>query len=241
MQSLKLLVFRIAFHLGIFVVFDFLNKKALRIYSYHGVVLDGERKISGMDFQVDVLRDQLTLLSSRYGCERLDELLRNQSGSVAITFDDGCMSDFTRAKPVLDDLGIKGTFFIVTELAAGKKFLTWTDLSVLSGIAQLARPGPLNTGDLAIARKYALSFEQKIRNGCVKNPYDLLGESGTKQLQDNLQKIAQDIDSDRFSAMGPTELSALVKSGHSIGCHSSSHPILRYLEHDASALGSVNK
>jgi len=40
----------------------------------------------------------------------------NKKAAVSVTLDDGCEQQFTVAKPIMDNLGIKGTFYIITDL-----------------------------------------------------------------------------------------------------------------------------
>ncbi len=40
----------------------------------------------------------------------------NRKAAVCVTLDDGCDQQFATARPIMDKLGIKGTFFIITDL-----------------------------------------------------------------------------------------------------------------------------
>ena len=40
----------------------------------------------------------------------------NKKAAVCVTLDDGCDQQFATARPIMDKLGIKGTFFIITDL-----------------------------------------------------------------------------------------------------------------------------
>lgn len=233
---MKLIIFRLAWFCGLFAIFDFLNRKALRIYSYHGVIPDGSHKISGMDFHESILRRQLSLLNERYGCERLDVLMHNISGKVAVTFDDGCMSDYTRVNPLLRELNIRATFFVCSDLIEGTKTHVWTDLAFLMGLPKMLDAKTITENDVAAARKNALAFEEQVRDAASPNPYSLLNAKYASIEVRVLRKLAEEVDAERLSALSAVELSDLIAAGHIIGCHTKSHPILRHIEHDADAL-----
>lgn len=49
-------------------------------------------------------------------------------GFFCLTFDDGCESDYTEAFPVLSELGMRATFFVVPTLVETKGYVTWRQL-----------------------------------------------------------------------------------------------------------------
>lgn len=49
-------------------------------------------------------------------------------GFFSLTFDDGSASDYTEAFPVLDELGLRATFFVVPTLVDTPGFVTWGQL-----------------------------------------------------------------------------------------------------------------
>lgn len=46
----------------------------------------------------------------------------------SLTFDDGCASDYTEAFPVLSELGLRATFFVVPTLVDTPGYVTWAQL-----------------------------------------------------------------------------------------------------------------
>lgn len=49
-------------------------------------------------------------------------------GFYCFTFDDGCASDYTAAFPVLQELGLRATFFVVPTLVGTVGYVTWPQL-----------------------------------------------------------------------------------------------------------------
>lgn len=57
------------------------------------------------------------------------ELVRDLAGgTVSLTFDDGWASDYTEALPVLRELGMRATFFVVPSLIETPGYVTWSQL-----------------------------------------------------------------------------------------------------------------
>ena len=232
---MKNIFFEIAYRLGILALFDRVNKKALRVYSYHAVVDNDAQMVSGMDFRTEVLRSQMILLSNRYVVQRLDRLLEGSKPGVAVTFDDGCATDFTKVKPILDSLGIKGTFFVCADLAEGLQPLTWCDQAFLVGLSKSNPRRRIQKSDRQAAFDYASIFENNVRVKRETAPLTLLMKNMTLK-QEHDYHAALELGGERCSSLQQAELRVLNDTGHLIGCHTATHPVLKHLEHSASDL-----
>jgi oligosaccharide reducing-end xylanase len=51
--------------------------------------------------------------------------LDNKKGALSLTFDDGYLSQFTSAVPLLSARNLKGTFFLITNWIPGTGGVTW--------------------------------------------------------------------------------------------------------------------
>lgn len=60
--------------------------------------------------------------------EYLDCSLDNEQQSVIITFDDGWYNNYSQAFPVLKELGLKATIFVVTDFIGQKGYMDWPQL-----------------------------------------------------------------------------------------------------------------
>jgi peptidoglycan/xylan/chitin deacetylase (PgdA/CDA1 family) len=97
----------------------------LLILCHHAVSPTWEEEIS---VTPDALRSQLELLVERgyRGATFTDAVLAPRGSKVvAVTFDDGFSSVARLAKPVLDELGLPGTLFAVTDFARDGGRLVW--------------------------------------------------------------------------------------------------------------------
>ncbi|MBF0504427.1 MAG: polysaccharide deacetylase family protein [Candidatus Omnitrophica bacterium] len=76
--------------------------------------------------QIQWLKDQ------GYTAKLIEELSPGQGKTVIITFDDGEMSDFIHAFPVLKKLGWKAYFFIIVKRIGQKGYMGWEELKELT-------------------------------------------------------------------------------------------------------------
>jgi peptidoglycan/xylan/chitin deacetylase (PgdA/CDA1 family) len=87
------------------------------ILLYHSVGLDASHSIP-----LPMFKQQMESLAKRFTVVLLRDLsaadiaLPPGSNIAALTFDDGYLDNFECALPVLEDLGLKGTFFVITGL-----------------------------------------------------------------------------------------------------------------------------
>lgn len=110
-----------------------------RILCYHGV---GTPSWGVNDLSSERFAEQLELaVSLGYRFVSLEDAVRiGAPKSLAVTFDDGLSSVAKNAAPVLSDLGVPFTVFVVSEWADGQHdfgdgiFMGWSDLQRLAGI-----------------------------------------------------------------------------------------------------------
>ena len=56
----------------------------------------------------------------------------NNSGNIVFTFDDGFSSDFELVFPILKEMGMSATFFIVPNFVGTEGYMTWENIKQLS-------------------------------------------------------------------------------------------------------------
>ena len=112
-------------------------EKYLPILMYHGVASDREslppdREIGAEIYDVDLTKftAQMNWLSEHdYHTVGIDELdSSSQQKQVILTFDDGEMNNFIHALPVMQKLGLKAYFFVITERVGTVGYLGWDEL-----------------------------------------------------------------------------------------------------------------
>jgi peptidoglycan/xylan/chitin deacetylase (PgdA/CDA1 family) len=100
----------------------------------------------------DALRAQLTRLVQRgwRGATFTDAVLRPPwPRTLAVTFDDAFLSVSTRARPVLDELGLPGTVFVPTGFVGERRYLEWPGIDHWSSTPDSAELECMNWNDLA--------------------------------------------------------------------------------------------
>ena len=111
------------------------------VLCYHNVVSQLESPAAALGLHMPVARfeRQVRWLAKHFSIIRLDEFVdgashgRSLRGVAAITFDDGYAGVFEHAWPLLSDLGIPATVFLVAEAHgdARKQGFWWDDADVL--------------------------------------------------------------------------------------------------------------
>jgi peptidoglycan/xylan/chitin deacetylase (PgdA/CDA1 family) len=98
------------------------------ILLYHSVSLEGAGR-GVYTLPLAAFERQMELLQQRFKIVRLCDLAKAMEAEppdtnlACVTFDDGCLDNYEVALPVLERLGIKATFFVVTGLV-GKALRT---------------------------------------------------------------------------------------------------------------------
>lgn len=180
----------------------------------------------------------LRFFASHYTCGTLAEVSRRWlSGDqperplLAITFDDGQLDNYRHAFPALRSAGLKATFFVVADAVGGDAPL-WHDRMAFA-VAQSLRQDadlaarllePLGLLDAPDAHGVLLQAMERAK--------DLPPESRAALL-DRLQTACGSPKPPWDGLMSWDHLRELVRSGHEVGSHSASHPILTAID-DAS-------
>jgi peptidoglycan/xylan/chitin deacetylase (PgdA/CDA1 family) len=223
---------------GVHSLFSRTMPASLLVLNYHRIRAPGQ-VVSDFDDGVfdadlDTFRRQMRWL--RAATQILDEegLLRLASGSklprgslfTAVTFDDGYIDCYTLVKPILDELGIRGIFFIPVAILESRR-LGWWDVAAYVMKKSARESIHLNGQTYPLGPGLGQSLK-RILNLFKLEPADRTG--------DLVSKLAQACgvdppDKDRQSAelMDWTQVCRLRASGHSIGSHAWSHRALATL------------
>ncbi len=114
------------------------DKFRIAILMYHELV-EGEAEDLYERSMEDFENDMMYLLENDFHLLSINDLLLIERGEMVlqshgaiVTFDDGFASDYHLAFPLLKELDIPATFFIVTEWVGTTGFLTWPEVWLLS-------------------------------------------------------------------------------------------------------------
>jgi peptidoglycan/xylan/chitin deacetylase (PgdA/CDA1 family) len=211
-----------------------LNGK-LSIATFHRVLTESERKeypLPGLAVTPEELAIVLASLAERFTCTTLADAAKRWAAGIeperpllALTFDDGQRDNLTRAAPVLDTLGLKATFFVVSSAAQSGTNL-WHDRLVFGLTRASARqPEALHAllAELRPSSTASLDLAALVELAKTRFPGAAPREAWIARLE--------------AAAGGPwrpgwdgmldfADLRSLRQAGHEIGSHSLSHPLL---------------
>jgi peptidoglycan/xylan/chitin deacetylase (PgdA/CDA1 family) len=217
--------------LGGFGLLRRIRRDSALVLMYHGVVdTHGDRGLLTNVTQVDTesFAWQIRFLRDHYEVVELSTIvqrIRNResvAGLAAITFDDGYLSVFENAAPILREYAVPATVFLITGLV-GKQEMAWYDkveahlrntslLEITIGDVDYRLDGERETAIRAVMRRLK-TVDLESRDRLIA---ELVGKAG--ELEPAFTKP--------YGLMGWTEIERLRKQGFNFGVHSHSHPHL---------------
>jgi peptidoglycan/xylan/chitin deacetylase (PgdA/CDA1 family) len=192
------------------------------------------------DTDVATFRRQMQWLKAATVVLDEDELLRlGQGGELprgtlysAVTFDDGYIDCFSLAKPVLDELGIRGMFFIPFNMLETRR-LGWWDVAAYLLKSTMHRSIQVDGQTYDLQGDFAGSLRR------ILNVFKLEPAERTEALLARLSDacgVAQPAgELQSAELMSWEQVRAMRAAGHGIGSHTISHRVLATLSPEAQA------
>lgn len=172
----------------------------------------------------DVFRLQMKYLASSCRVlpvhEALDELksgLKQEKPLVSVTFDDGYLDNYSLAAPILEDYGLRSTFFITSGFI-DKGSPQWYDR------AAVLREYITDERDISVWMEGLKNMPPAERRNMIEG------------LESSLENPPEYSD---YRPMTIEQIRALHKRGHEIASHSVTHPILTQLK-EAELIGELH-
>jgi len=214
---------------------------SLLVLNYHRILgrgqLSPEFDDGVFDADYETFRDQMRWLRSATHVLDEEELLRLAAGGkpppgrlcTLVTFDDGYIDCFSVVKPVLDELGIRGIFFVPVEILESRR-LGWWDIAAYL-LKNSRRPSievegqvyPLGR-DIAQALRRVLNLFKLEKADRTEDLLLRLSHACGVELPSKARQSAE--------LMDWAQVCQLRASGHSIGSHAWSHRPLATLAPD---------
>ncbi len=217
-------------------------KKNVNILMYHGFIdqlfSQGFANYHGKHLYIDKFREQMAHLKKYFHVISLRHLLafyHHQESiperSVVVTIDDGYLSNFTLAFPILKEYAIPATIFIATDFVDQKEFL-WVDR-----VEHALRMTQKENLKLRIDREewqYPLmdisqkkAADEDIKAGLKRLPLqkrNIICEAIEHQLEIKLTNQSEHLE--MYAPLEWAQISEMIHSGLiTIGSHGSSHTI----------------
>lgn len=217
------------------------GSRGVTMLMYHRVLPDASwRSYPQTDLVVPetAFRRQMQWLAGRRRVMTVAEALEAMKTSaqrlrdcVCVTFDDGFKDNAEVAAPILEEYGLRGTFFVTTGFLKMRTLL-WFDLAC---VQWQSTPGDVLT---EVARRNAeadatlpvrfVSMEAWL--GFLKG---LSPEGRARILKILEERSPAAYNADLYAPMTVEQLQSLRRKGHEIGAHTETHPRLPQLDDDA--------
>jgi peptidoglycan/xylan/chitin deacetylase (PgdA/CDA1 family) len=231
---------RLASISGLLAVSEFGMRGRLTVLTYHRVLPDALCRgylFPSLAVPESMFRGQMATLARRCSVVTLEEGLGAlMSGRfperpmVAVTFDDGYADNVQLAVPIMDALGLRGTFFVVAGLigtdgelwydVAARRWSTASPAHLCAAVRACGIEPGWSDGKPPIEAWMALL--KRMEPADRARAVDALPEPGPSDTRKHLDRL-----------MTPDELRGMQATGHVIGSHTMSHPLLPQLDADA--------
>lgn len=144
----------------------------------------------------------------------------------AVTFDDAYADCFTLAKPVLDQFGIRGVFFVPIDMIDSRQ-LGWWDLAAYL-LKSTTRPEIAVGNEVLDLRADLAASLRRVLNLFKLRPVEETG-SLLEELSRACEVSLPGKDMQSAELMTWEQLRRMKTDGHGIGCHTFSHRVLATL------------
>lgn len=189
----------------------------------HGFPLPPGAGLRGLRRQLRMLRRLANVVPLGMALERLEVGDRLPQRTVAITFDDGYRDNLRHAAPLLRDLRLPATFFLVPGLLSGSVRAWWEVLAwafTCTDSTRLSWEGDI----LAVGTPTSSRASFRHVAGLLKGRDRVTREAAVTDLVGRLAPRGGPGDDSMF--LDWDEAGDLVKRGFSVGSHSMYHAIL---------------
>ena len=108
-------------------------KNGNAILNYHRILQNNDMSKPNNELVVSMskFKEQLVFLKKNYNLVSLDNLLsfeKNKKASISITFDDGYKDNLTNALPILNELKVPATIYVITKFFQNDLSVWWYEL-----------------------------------------------------------------------------------------------------------------
>jgi peptidoglycan/xylan/chitin deacetylase (PgdA/CDA1 family) len=211
------------------------SKHRMMILMYHGVTEKNYTSITPRHLTSIEFKKHLTYLKKTFDIIPLKqafEFYRNgiipKKNTIAITFDDGFVNNYTTALPLLESFKIPATFFISAICIDDENYILWSDLldiiraKTSEDFIELNNHKFYKKGAYVIySPELAISGADYIKQLSPENRNSLLEDLKKKY---NIQKLTNNIPSECYKLLNIEQLKKFAASSFvEIGSHGYSH------------------
>ena len=122
-----------------FMFFAHASDDRLTILMYHGISGQSaadiyEKRMERFYADMEYIRDHFDVISLQDAKDIIEKKKTLSRSSVVITLDDGLVSNYTLAAPILEEFGFAATFFLITDNCGKGGFMSWEQIVDLSKV-----------------------------------------------------------------------------------------------------------
>lgn len=221
-------------NIGVNSVFRFVNRSKDLCLMYHGVVPDDYPIESWLLVKETQFKKQLQYLKRHWEVVHIDTYIEGKFKTLKpkamITFDDGYCNNYHIAYPVLKELQLPATIYIVTDFIDSKK-LFWFD-KVIYAVQNSHIASLYLTDQLEHLGEYTFSGNGKQRWNDIENLLKEIKALGVEGSNKAAQCIFDDVNPnsnniDLLTPLTKGQIHEMLQSGLvEIGSHTANHEIL---------------
>ncbi len=209
----------------------------IAILMYHSVMedpADQDALLGGITHSRRAFRKQMEWLARHYRPVSLDQIKNYARGTekiperaIAVTFDDGYADNYEVAAPILNEIGIPATFYVVVECVAQGK-LPWPARLRFS-FRKTSRPAWNETGSTPWPLQSLDQRESAYLRAC-----DLCCQLTGAAQEEFISHLEQELDASAPEDAGALmmnfeQVRGLARQGHIVGSHTMTHPNLAHV------------
>jgi len=219
------------------------NRRKILVLGYHDLYADAVDPVDNFD-GLRVGRDrferQMRYVAARYHVVPLDQLLdpsvssRDGKPLAAITFDDGYKNVYHVAYPVLRQLGLPATVFVIPDFSLHGRMPWWERLRAL--VAGTRRPVAIVP--IQGMRRYVPLITVGDREELLVQLAAELHGVPPEAREESLTRLAADLGAEersqpRSAPLSVDELREMISGGITVGSHGRSHDSFLHLSYQA--------
>lgn len=213
---MKQLIFRFLCWAKLPFLFRWLHRDHVAVLMYHGVMPDEVAQAEGDSLQVKAsdFRQQMEFLKKHYEVCSLHEAYAHlgepgPKPRAVVTFDDGYANNYLSAFPILRELGIPATIFVVTGRTGTSQMFWWDRLHLAT------------RGVVAVEAAFTYSL-RRLRPHAIE-----------QQIDDYLRRLGLTADptpTGHYRVLNRDEITEMAASGLiEFGCHTHDHQSIHIL------------
>ncbi len=231
---IKEIIFKVINYIGVNDLFRYLNKSKDLCLMYHGIVPDDYPIESWLLVKESNFRKQLEYIKKHWEVVHIEAYMKSEFNTyrpkAILTFDDGYQNTYSVVYPILKDLNLPCTLYVITDFI-GTNDLFWFDKVIYALQKKSIRSLDLSKLCYELD-KYNFDDIGKKRWRRIKTILTRIKKLGPEKVEEVAQKIFESVNPDTLQLnllmpLTKLQIIEMAKTGLvEIGTHTAHHEIL---------------